>query len=557
MNSKNTNKAFTLRPYQREAIGAIIQARKAGLKRLVVSLPTGAGKTVIFSELARMAKRGVLVLAHRDELVKQARDKIARTLGDRKAVDIEQGPRRSDGSAKVTVCSIRSLSQRRLKRLLKDRDPGLIIYDECHHSVSEDNKRVLRQLGAFEPDWTGTLVGFTATTMRADGLALNTVFEDIVYSLSIQDMIRDSYLAPLKGFRVATAADLKSVGAGGQDFVVEELAEAIDIKERNALVARSIQELARDRRTIAFCVTVAHARNLCRSLNKIGVRAGIVHGKLKAEARAQVLEEFRTNKIQVVTNVAVLTEGFDDPGVSCIAMARPTRSEGLYTQCVGRGTRLFEGKKDCLILDFVDLSDLSLVSLPSLFGMPRDLNLQGQDVDEAAQQYQQWMLDYPGFEVPPGEVTLADIKRRAEGFNPLTLEVQHDVLAISGNAWCSLGRRGLVLHFYKKPRKLSVFVVKNTGLRGRKRYQVFLDGKKKAQFSNIEEAVEAVDYEVQRLGPQARRTALEHAPWRKQSVPPDLQRRLKQLQPPRFAGTIGEAYHLLAFEQALDVPVKT
>src|SRR5262249_39718750 len=151
-----------------------------------------------------------------------------------------------------------------------------------------------------------------------------------------------------------------------------------------ALVARSIQELARDRRTIAFCVTVGHARNLCRALNHLGVPAGIVHGAMSSEARARALADFRAGRAQVLTNVGVLTERFDDPRVSCVAMARPTRSEGLYAQCVGRGTRLHPGKKDCLVLDFVDLSALSLCTLPSLFGMPRDLDLEGQDAAEAS-----------------------------------------------------------------------------------------------------------------------------------------------------------------------------
>ena len=103
------------------------------------------------------------------------------------------------------------------------------------------------------------------------------------------------------------------------------------------VLARSIQELARDRRTIAFCVTVNHARNLARALDHIGVPAGIVHGEMAAAERARALADFRDGRIHVLANVAVLTEGFDDPGVSCIAMARPTRSEGMYAQCVGRG----------------------------------------------------------------------------------------------------------------------------------------------------------------------------------------------------------------------------
>jgi hypothetical protein len=172
---------------------------------------------------------------------------------------------------------------------------------------------------------------------------------------------------------------------------------------------------------------------------------------MKGEARARALADFRAGAVQVLCNVAVLTEGFDDPGVSCVAMARPTRSEGLYAQCVGRGTRLHPGKSDCLILDFVDVSQLSLCSLPSLFGVPRELNLQGEDVNRARHAWQQILLDHPGFELEAGSFTLPEIQERANAFDPLTLEAHEEVRAISGNAWFSLGRHGLGLHFEKRP----------------------------------------------------------------------------------------------------------
>ncbi|HEY4056775.1 MAG TPA: DEAD/DEAH box helicase, partial [Kofleriaceae bacterium] len=342
-----------LRAYQRETIDAVIAARRAGMRRMVVCLPTGAGKTVIFSELARMAKKQVLVLAHREELLGQAVDKLSRALEGTRVVGLERGTSRAASDAKVLVASLRSLHPDRIGGVLGGRDIGLIIYDECHHAPADDNLRILRTIGAFEHDWPGTLVGFTATTQRGDGKGLDSVFEEIVYSKTLPDLIDAGFLAPLKGYRVATEADLSRLSSRGDDFVIDELAEAVDIQERNALVARTIQELARDRRTIAFCVTVNHARNLSKALNHVGVPAGIVHGEMPSADRARALADFREGRIAVLANVAVLTEGFDDPGVSCIAMARPTRSEGMYAQCVGRGTRLAEGKKDCLILDFV------------------------------------------------------------------------------------------------------------------------------------------------------------------------------------------------------------
>ncbi len=458
---------------------------------MVVCLPTGAGKTVIFSHLAKVARRQVLVLAHREELLGQAREKIETAMEGAAVVSIERGAERASAEAKVLVCSIRSLHEERLARVIKGRDLGLIIYDECHHAAADDNLRVLRQLGVFDESWTGTLLGFTATTARGDGQGLDSVFEEIVYSRSLPEMIEDGYLCPLRGYRISTNADLTRLSAGGIDFREDELSEAVDIEERNALVARSIQELARDRRTIAFCVTVNHARNLAKSLNALGVPAGIVHGAMPSDQRAKELADFRAGKTQALTNVGVLTEGFDDPGVSCIAMTRPTRSDGLYTQCVGRGTRLAPGKKDCLVLDFVDLSALDLCTLPSLFGVPRDLDLFGGDVSEAKRVWDEIVFDRPGFEVEAGAVTLSEIQDRAARFDPLKLGIDEEVRAISTNAWFSLGRHGVGVFFGN--REMLV-------LRDAKKWRVEMDGRVMDRFSRMEEAVAACDFELQRMG---------------------------------------------------------
>ncbi len=507
--------APTLRPYQRAAVEAIVDARRAGTRRMVVCLPTGAGKTVVFAHLARLARRQVLVLAHREELLSQARDKIEKAMDGASVVAIEQGAKKAPADAKILVCSIRSLHEARLRKVIQGRDLGLIIYDECHHAAAEDNLRVLKQLGAFTVDWTGTLLGFTATTARGDGQGLDAVFERIVYARTLSEMIDDGYLVRLRGFRIATSADLGQLSASsGLDFREEELEEAVDIEERNALVARSIQELGRDRRTIAFCVTVRHARNLCKALNHLGVPAGLVHGAMPTEVRVKALADFRDGRTQVITNVGVLTEGFDDPGVSCVAMVRPTRSEGFYAQCVGRGTRLHPGKKDCLILDFVDLGNLELCTLPSLFGMPRDLDLLGGDVEEARKTWTQLSFDYPGFEVEAGAITLREIQDRAAHFDPLTLRVDAEVRAISRNAWASLGRPGLLLHFERKGGALSEVLVLLKAARG-KRWEVTMDGRVMERFSTVEEAVQAVDYEVDQMGPGARASALHGAAWRR------------------------------------------
>ena len=540
---------FKLRPYQQEAIDEVLAARERGVKRMVISLPTGAGKTVIFSRLAAQAERQVLVLAHREELLTQAKNKLERTLesmGIEGSVEIEQGEKRASPDAKIAVCSIRSLHPERLGRMMKGRDLELIIYDECHHAAATDNKRVLEQIGCFEHDWGGTLLGFTATTRRGDGQGLDDVFEEIIYSRTIGQMIADEYLTPLRGYRIATSADLVRVGKSGEDFNIEELSEAVDIKERNALVARSIQELARDRRTIAFCVTVAHAKNLSKALNKIGVPTGVIHGEMKREARDFVLTNFAEGRLQAITNVMVLTEGFDDPGVSCIAMARPTRSSSLYTQCVGRGTRLAEGKEDCLVLDFVDLSDVSLTTLPTLFGLPQDVQLDGEDVEEARQQFLQLWDDHPHLEIDPGEITLDEIKRRAASFDPLTLDLDPEITAISPLAWVSLGSAGLALHVSPKRGKILEFLVLLVHENGRASYRVLVDDKEVAKFGKITEAVEAVDWEVRQRGPNFVASAQVGASWRQEQPDAQMIEALLSLKPPRTARTVGQALHYLA-----------
>lgn len=521
------DEAPSLRPYQREAVSAVLSARRAGTRRMVVCLPTGAGKTVVFAHLARLARRQVLVLAHREELVEQARAKIERALAGEAVVSVERGAERASEDAKVLVCSIRSLHEERLARVLRGRDVGLVIYDECHHAAAKDNLRVLTTLGAFDEGWSGTLLGFTATTARGDGKGLDTVFERIVFEKTLPEMIEEGYLAPLRGFRVSTRADLTRLSGGGLDFDEVELAEAVDIEERNALVARSIQELARDRRTIAFCVTVGHAMNLARALNAVGVSAGIVHGAMKGEARARVLEDFRRGRIQALTNVGVLTEGFDDPGVACIAMARPTRSDGLYAQCVGRGTRLSPGKKDCLILDFVDLSALDLCTLPSLFGAPRDLDLRGEDANVARRAWQRVLFDHPGFELEAGAVTLEEIQERAATFDPLTLATNPEVRAISPYAWFSLGRHGVGLHFERRPGAPSEVLVRRAGRARGKTWEITLDGEVMDRYSLLEEAVGAVDYEIERMGRLTSRSALASASWRRARAPFALARELR------------------------------
>src|SRR4029079_12712466 len=245
--------------------------------------------------------------------------------------------------------------------------------------------------------------------------------------------------------------------------------------------------------------------------------SGLVHGAMNRDDRRKALAEVRAGHTHVLTNVGVLTEGFDDPEVSGIAIARPPRSESFYAQCVGRGTRLHPGKSDCLVLDFVDLTELSLCTLPSLFGTPRDLDLRGGDASEARRAWLAIAFDRPGFELEAGAVTLAEIQDRAASFDPLTLRTHEDVRAISSHAWFSLGRHGVGLHFQRAGRVSEVLVARRAG-RG-KCGEVVMDGKPMERFSRLEAAVEAVDFELERMGRGAVASATAEAAWRRAPAP--------------------------------------
>ncbi|MEM6989296.1 MAG: DEAD/DEAH box helicase [Myxococcota bacterium] len=533
-----------LRPYQRDAIAAVLDARREGRTRLLVALPTGAGKTVIFAELIRRARHPVLVLAHRDELVVQARDKIAAALQHdgqaERVVAVEQGETRAPADASVVVASIRTLHEGRIGRALGGRNIRLVIYDECHHAVADANRRVLEQIGVFEPDWPGTLVGFTATTRRADGRALGEVFEHIAFDRSLRQMIDDGFLRPLRGLRFDTGVDLAGVALRGDDYDEVALAEAVDVQARNLLVARAIQECTRDRRTIAFCVGVGHALNLSRELRGVGVPAAMVCGETPRQERSEILERFRSGELRVITNVGVLTEGFDDPGVSAIAMVRPTRSESMYLQCVGRGMRLSPDAPDCLVLDFVDLSGIELITTPTLDAgaSPSEVERPDAEPGTAAAPEPEQQDDVPA--------TLAEIESRLAAFDPLTMVQREEAAAISLNAWLSLGARGMMLHFQDRAGELHCFELKPEGRQGA---GVWLRGRKLARCSTMQEAIAAVDLELPRHGHPA--SAKPEARWRRAAVPDSLQAALDALRPPRVAHDVGTAIAHLALAQAL------
>jgi ATP-dependent helicase IRC3 len=440
--------SIQLRDYQSECLAAIFKRYQAGIRRQLTCLPTGSGKTVIFAEFPRYfkMKNQMLVLAHRAELLDQARDKIRRANPELR-VEVEQANRSADPDCDVVVASVPTLGRKGSKRL-KRLDPDrffLIVVDEAHHATAETYKRVLDYFGVFAENTRKLLVGFTATPKRGDGEGLDAVFQEIVYSSPLPEMIKAGYLSPVAGYRVETDIDLSRVNTRMGDFVVAQLSQAVNVVERNDLIVKVFRERLEGRQTLCFCVDVAHAHSLAAAFNNEGIRAAGVSGDMDRSERAKALEDFHAGRIQVLANCMVLTEGYDEPTVEGIILARPTKSTLLYTQMIGRGTRLHPGKENVTIVDIVDATrEHSLTTLPSLFELSDQFDLEGHTTDEV-ETAMEWTGENRPW-VPIEQATsLSDLKYRCTRINLFDLETPGDLATYAEYAWVSLGKAGFRL----------------------------------------------------------------------------------------------------------------
>lgn len=391
--------SLPLRPYQTDALEAVAEAAGRGIQRPLVVLPTGAGKTVCFSHLLKSRGGRGVVLAHRSELLTQAADKL-HTVAPEIPVGIVQGGR-SRLDAQVLVASIATMARGGLAALLKD--VRTVVVDEAHHAVSKSWTDVLTALGAFRPGGP-LVVGFTATPDRADGKGLGWVFEEIVFEKTLWEMILDGYLVDIRAVQVRLDVDLDACKTRGGDWVDSDLGAAMLVGGAPGRVAEAYATLAGERRGVVFTPTIELAQACASELRLRGISAEAVWGSGMPEAeRRGVLRRLRNGTTQVVTNAQLLTEGFDEPSISCVAIARPTKSRGLYTQAIGRGTRRHPGKEDLLVLDCVGATgELDLITMASLVGAKDNKPLV---VSEALAQ--QGMVGALGLR-PPTDVDQAD-----------------------------------------------------------------------------------------------------------------------------------------------------
>lgn len=334
-----------LRPYQQAAREAIEAQWGAGVKRTLLVLPTGCGKTIVFAKVTEdVVKHGsrVLILAHRGELLEQAADKLLSVTGLPSV--LEKAESSSLGAmAPVTVGSVQTLMREsRLNKFEPDHFNHIIV-DEAHHVLSDGYQRILNH---FAP---ANVLGVTATPDRGDMRNLGSYFESLAYEYTLPEAIREGYLCPIKALTIPLKIDMRSVGVSQGDFKAGDIGNALDPYLEQ--IADEMVTACKDRKTVVFLPLISTSQKFRDILKDRGFRAAEVNGE--SDDRKEVLEAFDRGEYDVLCNSMLLTEGWDCPSVDCIVVLRPTKVRSLYCQMVGRGTRLSPGKKDLLLLDFL------------------------------------------------------------------------------------------------------------------------------------------------------------------------------------------------------------
>ena len=545
-----------LRHYQNECLDAIVENYHAGIRHQLVVMATGLGKTVVFSNLPARLNNGrkMLVIAHRSELLDQAVDKI-RLWNPELKVGLEKAEHHADPDCQVIVACNASVGRSGSARLDPHWDDiGTIVVDECHHILGGSYLNILEDSGVLLSTSTKLLIGFTATPKRRnkargkqvnmlddndDLLSLKSVFDKIVYSFPIRRGIKEGFLCPLKGFRVSTQTDLSAVKTVAGDFATDQLSATVNTPERNLQVVKAWKENANNKPTLCFTVDVQHAKDLADAFLHNGVLAQPIFGE--DPKRAEKLQWFESGKVQVLCNCALLTEGFDSPSVACIVLARPTKSGSLYTQMVGRGTRIMEGKTGCSVIDVVDnYKRNSLVTLPSLLGMNPEMDLQGTSVTDAAETLEAAQEKYPVVDFT--ELTdITKINAFIESIDLFAKPYAEEVTEFSKLTWMADNAGGYVLQI---PESKALSDAKAYARFKHERLNITpneldefelsiasreLQGKKLGIYGSLKEAFASADEVMQRCRPDRMKLVLREAEWHQQPASEPAKKLLRTL----------------------------
>ena len=442
--------AVILRPYQSQ-IGAAWSAfvDKGGRRGLVVAA-TGSGKTVMFNSIIRTQAGDdlgftALALAHRKELLWQIKE-TADWINPDFYPSIHSGDEKALPGSRLVAASVQSVGLPHSNALdwLK---PSMVVCDEAHHAAADTYQRSFLRFGCYQDEGT-YLLGVTATPHRLDNKALvgtsdKAIFEEMVFRYDIVAAIKDGFLVDLKGYRAAAQVDLSRVKISAGDYQQSQLEDAMNVDPVNQLAYESWVDAGKNHQTIVFCAGVDHAKAVAEVFNEKGVKAAAVWGDMPMPERIRVIDDFRNGRIQVLTNMDILTEGFDARQAGCVILLRPTKSWSLFVQMIGRGLRTLPGiveglefetadarrsairqsdKPECIVIDIVamagegghNITDKKTgtgdPSLNVLVGLPEGLELEGHSVIEALEL----------FEDMPEIVKAAAGRKRHLNFDDLT-----------------------------------------------------------------------------------------------------------------------------------------
>lgn len=361
-----------LRPYQAQAKDAVLSEWNKGYRKTLLVLPTGTGKTVVFSKVVEnQVNQGgrALILAHRGELLTQAADKLRAACGMDCA--LEKAEFTSLGSPlRITVGSVQSLAQpKRLERFPHDYFTDIVV-DEAHHCLSDSYQRVLDHF----PD--ANILGVTATPDRGDMKNLGQYFDSKAFEYTMPQAIKEKYLCPIKAQMIPLELDISGVKVTNGDFSSGDVGNALEPYLEQ--IAREMTHYCEGRKTVVFLPLVHISQKFTEILNTYGLRAAEVNGN--SADRAEILLDFENGRYDVLCNSMLLTEGWDCPSVDCVVVLRPTKARSLYQQMVGRGMRLHPGKDHLLLLDFLWLSERHDLCRPSAL-VSKDTDI-AQKIDE-------------------------------------------------------------------------------------------------------------------------------------------------------------------------------
>jgi superfamily II DNA or RNA helicase len=529
-----------LRPFQQETLTAIVDNLQAGVRQQLIVWATGCGKTLLAACLPA-ALRGILdgkmlFVAHRDEILQQTIDKI-HTWAPELKVGLEKAEHHAASDSDVIVASVASVGRSGSTRLDHFWDDiSVIVLDECHHAASDQFLNVLEDSGVLREDSRKLLIGLTATPKRRNltrdekkqrvllddesTISLKSVFKKIVYSFPIRKAIKQGYLVPLRGFRVGTQTSLDNVRSVGGDFKADELSAAINTSERNLQIVKAWQECAEGRQTVCFTAGIEHGKELAEAFTRNGINFVPIWGS--DPDREVKLRKHEAGEITGLCNCALLTEGYDSPTVSCIVLARPTRSSTMMTQQVGRGTRLYEGKQDCIVIDVVDCTKkCSLVTFPSLLGLNPDFNLHGTSATAAVEKIEELQEKNVGIDFA-NLTDLSKVKTYVEALDlfadPFTAEVkEHSNLRwqeqADGSYMIAVPEEQVIKEQYWRYRHEKLVLVQNDIEEWELSISSVDPEKKLGTFNSLKEAFTTADEVLQRCRPDRMKLLLREAAW--------------------------------------------